>query len=134
MKVVFDTNVLLTAFLTEGICAKLLIRARKRQFQLLISPYILREFDKVLSEKFLSSERQIKEAHQLILEATHLVEPPSSLVTGVCRDPDDDQILSCAVDAKVDYLVSGDSDLLELQEFQGIKIVSPKAFESLFED
>ncbi len=53
---------------------------------------------------------------------------------GVCRDPDDDRILACAVAAKADYLVSGDSDLLDLQEFLGIKIVSPKTFEMLFQD
>ncbi|MDI6762711.1 MAG: putative toxin-antitoxin system toxin component, PIN family [Thermodesulfobacteriota bacterium] len=134
MKAVFDTNVLLAAFLTEGICTKLLTRARKKQFQLFISPDILREFDRVLSKKFLSSAQQIREAHQIILEAAHLVEPPSSPVKGVCRDPDDDRILSCAVAAKADYLVSGDSDLLELQEFQGIKMFSPRAFEMLFED
>ncbi len=134
MKAVFDTNVLLAAFLTEGICTKLLTRARKKQFQLFISPDILREFDRVLSKKFLSSAQQIRESQQIILEAAHLVEPPSFLVKGVCRDPDDDRILSCAVAAKVDYLVSGDSDLLELQEFQGIKMFSPRAFEMLFED
>jgi len=134
MRVVFDTNVLLAAFLTEGICAKLLARSRKKQFQLFISPDILREFDRVLSKKFLSSAQQIREAHQIILEAAHLVEPPHALVREVCRDPDDDRILSCSVAAKADYLVSGDSDLLDLQEFQGIEIVNPKTFEMLFED
>lgn len=134
MKAVFDTNVLLAAFLTEGICTKLLTRAKKKQFQLFIFPDILREFDRVLSKKFLSSAQQIRESQQIILEAAHLVEPPASLVKGVCRDPDDDMILSCAVAAKADYLVSGDSDLLDLKKFQGIKIVSPKTFEMLFED
>lgn len=134
MKAVFDTNVLLAAFLTEGICTKLLTRARKNQFHLLTPPDILREFDRVLAKKFSSSAQQIKEAHQIILEAAHLVAPPTSLVKGVCRDPDDDMILSCAVAAKADYLVSGDSDLLDLKKFEGIKIVSPKTFELLFED
>ena len=134
MKAVFDTNVLVASFLTEGICTKLLTRARKNQFHLLISPDILREFDRVLAKKFSSSAQQIKEANQIILEAAYLVTPPTSLVKGVCRDPDDDMILSCAVTAKADYLVSGDSDLLDLKKFQGIKIVSPKTFELFFED
>lgn len=134
MKAVFDTNVLLAAFLTEGICTKLLTRARKKQFQFFISPDILREFDRVLSKKFLSSAQQIREAHQVILEAANLVESSHALARGVCRDPDDDRILACAVAAKADYLVSGDSDLLDLQEFLGIKIVSPKTFEMLFQD
>jgi putative PIN family toxin of toxin-antitoxin system len=134
MKAVFDTNVLVAAFLTEGICAKLLTRARKNQFLLLISPDILREFDRVLSKKFSSSAQQIEEAHQIILEAAHLLEPLSLVVSGVCRDPDDDRILSCAVAAKADYLISGDSDLLDLKKSRGIKIVNPKTFELLFED
>ncbi|MBM4351253.1 MAG: putative toxin-antitoxin system toxin component, PIN family [Deltaproteobacteria bacterium] len=134
MKAVFDTNVLVAAFLTEGICTKLLTRARKKQFYLLISPDILREFDKVLTKKFSSSAQQIKEAHQIILEAANLIEPPHVLVKGACRDPDDDRILACAVASKADYLVSGDSDLLDLYKFQGTKIVSPKTFEMLFED
>ena len=52
--------------------------------------------------------------------------------TGVCSDSDDDQILSCALSAKADYLDTGDFDLLELKEFHGIKILTPGAFELLF--
>jgi predicted nucleic acid-binding protein len=56
------------------------------------------------------------------------------VVSGVCRDPDDDQILSCALSAEADYLITGDMDLLELKEFHGIRILTPGAFELLFED
>jgi uncharacterized protein len=56
------------------------------------------------------------------------------VVSGVCRDPDDDPILSCALSAEADYLVTGDLDLLELKEFHGIRILAPAAFELHFED
>jgi predicted nucleic acid-binding protein len=56
------------------------------------------------------------------------------MVSGICRDPDDDQILSCALSAKADYLVTGDMDLLDLKEFRGTRILTPGAFELLFED
>lgn len=133
MKAVFDTNVIVAAFVTEGVCAKLLGRARRKQLILIISSFILEEFKNVLLKKFSASKEQIKTAAKLISEVAQLV-TPTSLVSGVCRDPDDDQILSCALSAKADYLVTGDNDLLELKEFRGIKILNPGAFELLFDD
>ena len=133
MKVVFDTNVLVAAFVTEGVCAKLLGRARRKQLDLVISPFILKEFEKVLLKKLSASREQMRTAAKLLSEAAQIVSP-ASIVSGVCRDPDDDQILSCALSAEADYLVTGDSDLLELREFRKIKILPPGAFELLFED
>lgn len=133
MKVVFDTNVLVAAFVTEGVCAKLLGRARRKQLDLVISPFILKEFENVLLKKLSASKEQIRMATQLVSEAGQMVSP-ASRVSGVCRDPDDDQILSCALSAEADYLVTGDSDLLELKEFRGIRVLTPGAFELLFED
>ncbi len=133
MKAVFDTNVLVAAFVTEGVCAKLLGRAGRKQLILIISSFILEEFKNVLLKKFSASKEETKTAAKLISEVAQLV-APTSLVSGVCRDPDDDQILSCALSPKADYLVTGDIDLLELKEFRGIKILKPAAFELLFED
>jgi putative PIN family toxin of toxin-antitoxin system len=133
MKVVFDTNVLVAAFVTEGVCAKLLGRARRKQLNLMISPFILEEFKNVLLRKFSASKDQTRAAAKLISEVAQIV-TPVSMVSGVSRDPDDDQILSCALSAEVDYLVTGDSDLLQLKEFHGIRILTPGAFELLFED
>jgi putative PIN family toxin of toxin-antitoxin system len=133
MKAIFDTNVLVAAFLTEGVCAKLLGRARRKQLNLVLSPFILKEFENVLLKKFSASKEQTRTAAKLISEAAELISH-ASVVSGICRDPDDNAILSCALSAKADYLVTGDSDLLELKEFHGIKILTPAAFELLFED
>jgi putative PIN family toxin of toxin-antitoxin system len=133
MKAVFDTNVLVAAFVTEGVCAKLLGRARRKQLDLVLSPFILEEFENVLLKKFSASKEQVRTASHLISEVAQTVSH-TSVVSGICRDPDDDQILSCALSAETDYLVTGDSDLLELREFHGIRIVTPGAFELLFED
>jgi putative PIN family toxin of toxin-antitoxin system len=133
MKAVFDTNVLVAAFATEGVCAKLLGRARRKQLDLVISPFILKEFENVLLKKFSASKEQTRTATKLISEAAQMVNP-TSMVSGVCRDPNDDQILSCTLSAEADYLVTGDMDLLELKEFRGIRILTPGAFELLFED
>ena len=133
MKAVFDTNVLVAAFVTEGLCARLLGRARRRQMDLVISSFILNEFENVLFKKFSASKEQIRTATRLISEAAQIVSH-ASVVSGICRDPDDDQILSFALSAEADYLVTGDSDLLELKEFHGIRILTPAAFEFLFGD
>jgi putative PIN family toxin of toxin-antitoxin system len=133
MKAVFDTNVLVAAFVTEGVCAKLLGRARRKQLNLVISLFILKEFENVLLKKFSASKEHMRAATKLISEVGHRVNPAPK-VSGVCRDPDDDQILSCALSVKADYLVTGDFDLLDLKEFHGIRILTPGAFELLFED
>ena len=133
MKAVFDTNVLVAAFVSEGVCAKLLGRARRKKLNLVISPFILKEFENVLLKKFSASKEQIRTAAKLISEAAQIVSH-ASMVSGICRDPDDDQILSCALSVKADYLVTGDLDLLELKEFHGIEILTPGAFELLFKD
>ncbi len=59
----------------------------------------------------------------------HWVEPFRRI--RACRDPDDDRILECAVSARAQYVITGDADLLELDPFRGIRILSPSAFWSL---
>jgi putative PIN family toxin of toxin-antitoxin system len=134
VKAVFDTNVLLAAFITEGICSKILVRGRKRQFHLILCPVILREFERVLIKKFSITRNEARSILQIVSEAMHSVVSPSQSVQGICRDPDDDAILACALEAGVDYLVTGDVDLLELKIFKGIRIVTPREFELLFND
>jgi putative PIN family toxin of toxin-antitoxin system len=134
VKAVFDTNVLVAAFVTEGICSKLLMRSRKNQFHLIACPLILREFERVLIKKFSATKNESRSALQILSEAIHRVVRPSPLDRSVCRDPDDDGILACALEARADYLVTGDQDLLELKVFKGIRIVTPRDFELLFSD
>jgi predicted nucleic acid-binding protein len=49
-------------------------------------------------------------------------------IEGVARDPEDDKLLACAVEGRADYLVSGDKDLLVLQEYAGVQVISPAQF------
>ncbi len=134
MKAVFDTNVLLAAFLTEGVCAKLLTRARKQQFSLITCPFILHEFERILTKKFSATKQEKETALALITEATQNVVTPSVTISGACRDKDDDNVLACAVEAAVDYLVTGDKDLLHVKVFRGIRIITPREFELLFDN
>jgi len=133
VKALFDTNVLLAAFLTEGVCAKLLTRARKRQFDLVTCPFILHEFERILVKKFASTKQEKENAVALIAEAARDIVQPSGKLSGVCRDKDDDNVLSCALEAAADYVVTGDKDLLALKSFRGTGIITPREFELLFD-
>ncbi|MBA4391781.1 MAG: putative toxin-antitoxin system toxin component, PIN family [Syntrophus sp. (in: bacteria)] len=134
VKAVFDTNVLVAAFLTEGICAKLLIRARRRDFDLILCDGILQEFKRVLKKKFATSPHETSEALIILSEAALEIHGRTDSITPICRDSDDDLILACARDAVADYVVTGDEDLLVLKNYEGINIVNPREFEKLFPD
>ena len=134
MKAVFDTNVLIAAFLTEGICAKLMVRARRRDFDLILCDGILQEFKRVLKKKFAASPHETSEALAILSEATREILGQTDSITPICRDSDDDLILACARDAVADYIVTGDEDLLVLMNYEEISIVTAREFERLFPD
>ncbi|MGE5807809.1 MAG: putative toxin-antitoxin system toxin component, PIN family [Nitrospirota bacterium] len=121
MKKVFDTNVLHVT------------RSQKRQFNLTTCPFILHEFDKILTKKFSATKQEKENAVALITEAAQDIVAHLKAVAGACRDKDDDNILACALEAGADYLVTGDKDLLQLKLFKGIRIIAPRDFESLFD-
>lgn len=133
MRVVFDTNVLLAAFLTEGLCWKLLLKANRKEFFLFTSPYILNEFKVKLSGKFGFSAEDVQESIHLIAEISRNIdhEETGIEVKGVCRDKKDDNILASGIASEADFLITGDSDLLILKKYKGMKILNPRDFEIL---
>ena len=134
MRVVFDTNVLIAAFLTEGVCSKLLVRARWREFELFLSDDIILEFERNLRQKFAFSPSEISDARSVLLEASGKIVQKASPVVPVCRDPEADKILACVKHTDADYLVTGDQDLLVIDPYCRTRIVTPRNFENIFED
>lgn len=132
MIAVFDTNVFIAAIITEGICSKLLRRARTREFSLVSCPFIMTEIRRTLSRKFRLSQDDIASAMEPISEAIDQIIEHSLKITNICRDADDDNILTCAFAAHAAYLVTGDSDLLEIRNCQDVKIITPRDFKALF--
>ncbi len=134
MRVVFDTNVLVAAFAADGLCAKLLRRANKHEFVLLVCPIILEEFQGALKKKLDATEEETGKALALLREVSVMAgeTPPAAKPARIVRDPDDDLILFCAVTAEADFLVTGDKDLLAIGEHGKIKILDPRGFELLF--
>ncbi|MGE5893067.1 MAG: putative toxin-antitoxin system toxin component, PIN family [bacterium] len=132
MIAVFDTNVLIAAIITQGICSKLLHRAHTREFSLASCPFIMKEVRHTLSKKFRLSHEEITSAIEPVSEAIDQIVEHNLRIAPICRDADDDNVLACALAAEADYLVTGDSDLLEIRTWKGIKIVAPRDFEALF--
>lgn len=132
MIAVFDTNVLLAAIITEGICSKLLRRARMGEFSLITCPFIMKELVRILLKKFRLPHDELDLTMEPVSEAISQVIEHNIKIKGICRDADDNNIIACAMAAKADYLVTGDSDLLEIKNYQGVKIVTPRDFEALF--
>ena len=134
MSVLFDTNVLVSAFATEGLCAGLMTRANRREFELFISPFIRREFEKVLEAKIGLSLEEIKAALALLDETAKAADPAkrNARVSGVLKDQSDHAVLEAAVACRAEFIVTGDREFLGLKEFRRIRIVTPREFELLF--
>jgi putative PIN family toxin of toxin-antitoxin system len=132
MKVILDTNVLISAFLTNGVCSRILHRARNREFDFILCMPVLEEFRRILREKFLFDEVDVSFFIAIVSEAIWEIRQPEKPFPGICRDVDDEAILACAAEA--DFLVTGDDDLLILESYGKAKIIRPRAFEMLFSD
>lgn len=123
LKITLDTNILISATITDGNEFQLLKKIKEGKADLILSPYILKEFKEVISRpKFGFSHEQIEQSLKQLLTLSTLIMPLKKL-TVVKEYPDDNMIIECAVAGTVDYIVSGDKHLLELKEYRGIKIV-----------
>ena len=127
LKLVLDTNTIVSAFFWEGNEAELFRRIEQSEAKLYITNEIFKEVEEVIKRpKFNEVIRKAKltpdQIMQKIVSLSHLVIAPKMSVK-ICRDEKDNKFLECAESAKADYLVSGDEDLLSLKEYKGIPIV-----------
>jgi len=130
VKVVLDTNVLISGIYFGGLPGKILEAWGARRFQLLVSTEILQEYLNVaerLADRYAGVEYE--SILGLIIQNAELVQP-SDLPEPVSTDPDDDKFLACALAGDSTTIVSGDSDLINVSGYCGIKVLTPKAFVS----
>ena len=124
MKLVLDTNIIISSFFWGGNPRKIMKRIAEGRDSLFISDEMLQEIFLVMSRpKFNVSSNHIIHFTNSIEEIAHKV-PFTGLITGICRDSSDDKILECAFLGNVDFIVSGDNDLLSLKTFQEINILT----------
>ena len=126
MRVVLDTNVVIAAFIARGACGDVFERV-VNEHELILSPFVLEEFERVMTRKLGLDGDRVARAVTLLRRKGIVVEP-APLDSPVCRDPDDDQILALTREDGVRVLVTGDDDLLVLDAFEGVPIISPRQF------
>lgn len=126
MNLLLDTNVLVAALIARGVCADLLEHC-VREHVVVTSQSLLDEFHDVLMRKFRQREADARDALRLFRDRFTVVDP-EMLNPPVCRDADDDVVLGTALAGGGTAIVTGDQDLLVLDPFRGIRILTPAAF------
>lgn len=131
MRIVIDTNLLVSALIADGGPSRLLDAARAGVFELCTSEVLLAELLDVLGRSHLASrmERAGLNAAATVedLRNMALIVAPQAVPPVVASDPDDDHVLAAALAAGADLIASGDRrDLLPLGSYQGIPIVSAR--------
>ena len=126
MKVFLDTNVLVAAFATRGLCADVL-RTVLSEHELILGEVVLTEFRRVLSRKLKLPADRIRAA-EAVFEGIPAIAKPRKPGSLEIRDSSDRWILATAEAAGADILVTGDEDLLSIAGEASIRIASPRAF------
>jgi putative PIN family toxin of toxin-antitoxin system len=126
MRVFVDTNILISTFISSGLCDEIIGHCAEIH-EMIICEQVEKEALRIFKKKIKFTQAEIREFETFV--TTFLMKAPDEkLKKPVCRDKDDDTILATAAKQKVDCILTGDKDLLVLEEFQKIPIISPKEF------
>ena len=127
MRAVFDTNVVVAGIVAEGLCREIL-EIHVPEHTAVLSQVLWDELVVTLRRKFGLTPDDLP---ILALYRQHAAWcEPAKLAEAVCRDPDDDWVLATALAGEADAIVSGDADLLTLDSYSGIEMLSPRQFVS----
>ena len=129
MRVVIDTNVLISAIFWTGKPKQLLNRVRREEITFVTSNDLLNELKEILIRRDKPFNLSDNEANQVVEKMRGLAEVVKvhSRIT-VCHDEMDNKVLACAIDGKAEYVISGDIHLLGLGSFKSIKIMAVSDF------
>ena len=128
MKVILDTNVLISGIFFSGPPYDILKYWADGKFQLILSTEILQEYQRVgetLKKQY--TEVDLQPILELLTIKAHLVDTPS-LPEAVCVDSDDDKFFACAIASNTQLIISGDKHLLNESGYCGIKVLKPRLF------
>ncbi len=128
MRVVLDTNVLISAIFFTGTPSKILDHWRRGNFTAVVSEPIILEYTRVaeeISTKF--PQIDISKILELFILNAEIIDT-GALKIRASKDPEDDKFIECAVAGECEIIVSGDKHLLNLVTYQGIEILTPREF------
>ncbi len=131
LRVVLDTNVVISGVHFGGIPRQILELAVDRHFLPLTSPSLLAELHRVLLAKFRyppDAAKEVVDGWEIVAAVVNI----SERLTVVTADPDDNSVLECALAGQADTVVSGDKHLLALKTFRRISILTPQEFLTRF--
>jgi len=129
VRVVIDTNVLISAIFWTGKPKQLLNQVRLGRITFLTSAILLAELKEILTREDKPFKLSAEDAERVVAamrDLAEIVEPQQRL--SVCRDEGDNRVLECAVEGRAEWIITGDGDLLDLKAFQGIPIVTVANF------
>ncbi len=127
MRVVIDTNVVMSGIFFKGNPNRVLTAFDENKFEVFASKDIIAEYEEV-SERLKKKLKRTpsEDLFKIFIARLNVVETEGSI--NICRDPDDDKFIECAVDSKSLYIVSGDKDLLSIEEYEGKEIITAVEF------
>ena len=127
MRIVVDTNVLISGVFFGGFPRKILSSIVNGQITACATSEIINEYEEIVQEMIDRKQGRINRAILIpLIKTMEIIEPSSHIA--ICRDPDDDKFLECAKDSHALYIVSGDKDLLVIEKYESIQIVTAKDF------
>lgn len=129
MKILFDTNVLVAAFIRADSSYDVIEHAI-HEHDIYYTSFIINEFRKVFKSKFHYPESVINE-FVLFINDFFIKGDTANTIDNICRDSDDNQVLADALINRIGVIITGDKDLLDLKTYKRIKIISPKEYWSL---
>ena len=127
---VLDTNILVSASFWNGNSSTIVHLVAENKIECYTSKDLIEEFKRVVLRDFNIPEQSFNSRLNDLLKLAELVEPSQKVFA--CEDADDNKVLEAALEAKADYIVSGDKHLLKMKEFQSVKIVTAFEFLKIF--
>lgn len=127
-RIVFDTNVLISAVFFKGKPAVILEAWRTGKLEIILSQEILEEYSKVLerlSERYPSIDTS--GILSMFTTGCRMIEP-EAIGKQICEDPEDDKFIAAAIGGEAETIISGDKHLLEVKGYSGIEILRPAEF------
>jgi uncharacterized protein len=127
VRVFLDTNVLVAAFATRGLCADV-VRTVLAEHELVLSDTVIEELTRTLIQKIRLPETDVLEITRFLRASASVADVPPRAPPVAIRDADDAVILGQALASTAEVLVTGDKDLLEAGDVPGIRILDPRGF------
>lgn len=126
VKVILDTNLIVSALVYGGKPEQIYRLVLEKKIIAYISPFIITEVIEVLTKKFHFNQIKLRQIERKVRKNFIVINPTE--VISFVRDPDDARVLEAAVEGDCNYIITGDQDLLDLKEYQKIKILTAEEF------